>query len=254
MSTEMLRVTATVAIGPDDELRIRIWGQVNFSANLRVSREGEIYLPKVGAVRVAGLPFSAIPAHSRSVVECVYRNFELSVDLEDIHSIQIYVTGMAHQPGEYTVSALNTLVDAVFAVGGPSASGSMRHVLLKRAGKVLADFDLYALLVSGDKTGDMQLQPGDVLYIPVAGPQVALMGSVNEPAIYELRGNETIEQLLDTAGGRTVIARVDPIISEYRDEVTLRGAVANPGRFQWHPGMRLSELMPERDALLRRDY
>jgi protein involved in polysaccharide export with SLBB domain len=279
-------------IGPDDELRIRIWGQVNFSANLRVSREGEIYLPKVGAVHVAGLPFSAIPAHLRSVIERVYRNFELSVDLGDIHTIQIYVTGMAHQPGEYTVSALNTLVDAVFAVGGPSASGSMRHVQLKRAGKVVADFDLYALLVSGDKSGDMQLQPADVLYIPVAGPQVALMGSVSEPAVYELRGEETIEQLLDTAGGRTVIAsgarlsvdriedrarrrafavaadpaglatllaggdivRVDPILSEYRDEVTLRGAVANPGRFQWHPGMRLSELMPERDALLRRDY
>jgi len=279
-------------IGPDDELRIRIWGQVNFSANLRVSREGEIYLPKVGAVHVAGMPFSAIPAHLRSVMARVYRNFELSVDLGEIHTIQIYVTGMAHQPGEYTVSALNTLVDAVFAVGGPSALGSMRHVQLKRAGKVVTDFDLYALLVSGDKSGDMQLQPADVLYIPVAGPQVALMGSVSEPAIYELRGEETIEQLLDTAGGRTVIAsgarlsvdriedrtrrrafavasdpaglatllaggdivRVDPILSDYRDAVTLRGAVANPGRFQWHPGMRLSELMPERDALLRRDY
>jgi protein involved in polysaccharide export with SLBB domain len=279
-------------IGPDDELRIRIWGQVNFSANLRVSREGEIYLPKVGAVHVAGLPFSAIPAHLRSVIERVYRNFELSVDLGDIHSIQIYVTGMAHQPGEYTVSALNTLVDAVFAVGGPSAPGSMRHALLKRAGKVLADFDLYALLVSGDKSGDMQLQPGDVLYIPAAGPQVALMGSVSQPAIYELRGDQTIGQLIDTAGGRTVVAagarlsvdriedrarrrafavaadpaglatvlaggdivRVDPILSDYRDAVTLRGAVANPGRFQWHAGMRLSELMPERDALLRRDY
>jgi len=279
-------------IGPGDELRIRIWGQVNFSANLRVSREGEIYLPKVGAVHVAGMPFSAIPAHLRSVVERVYRNFELSVDLGDIHTIQIYVTGMAHQPGEYTVSALNTLVDAVFAVGGPSASGSMRHVELKRAGKVVADFDLYALLVSGDKSGDMQLQPADVLYIPVAGPQVALMGSVSEPAIYELRGEENIDQLLETAGGRTVIAsgariavdriedrtrrrafavaadpaglatplaggdivRVDPILSDYRDAVTLRGAVANPGRFQWHPGMRLSELLPERDALLRRDY
>jgi len=279
-------------IGPDDELRIRIWGQVNFSANLRVSREGEIYLPKVGAIHVAGLPFSAIPAHLRSVVERVYRNFELSVDLGDIHTIQIYVTGMARQPGEYTVSALNTLVDAVFAVGGPSPSGSMRHVQLKRAGKVLADFDLYALLVSGDKSGDMQLQPADVLYIPVAGPQVAVMGSVSEPSIFELRGEETIAQLLDTAGGRTVIAsgarlsvdriedrarrrafsvaadpaglatllaggdivHVDPIISDYRDAVTLRGAVANPGRFQWHAGMHLSELMPERDALLRRDY
>jgi protein involved in polysaccharide export with SLBB domain len=279
-------------IGTDDELRIRIWGQVNFSANLRVSREGEIYLPKVGNVHVAGLPFSAIPGHLRSAMERVYRNFEMSVDMGEIHSIQIYVTGLAHRPGEYTVSALSTLVDAVFSSGGPSAAGSMRHVLLKRAGKVIADFDLYALLVKGDKTGDTQLLPGDVLYIPAAGPQVALLGSVRQAGIYELRGNEPIEQLLDAAGGRTAIAygahlsveriedharrlafelkadsaglatqladgdivRIDPIVSTYREAVTLRGSVANPGRFLWHEGMRLGELMPDRDSLVTRGY
>jgi protein involved in polysaccharide export with SLBB domain len=279
-------------VGANDELRIRIWGQVNFSANLRVSREGEIYLPKIGNVHVAGLPFSTIPGHLRSAMERVYRNFEMSVDMGEIHSIQIYVTGLAHRPGEYTVSALSTLIDAVFSSGGPSAAGSMRHVLLKREGKVIADFDLYALLVKGDKTGDMQLQPGDVLYIPAAGPQVALLGSVRQAGIYELRGKEPIEQLLDAAGGRTAIAygarlsveriedharrrafqlaadsaglsteladgdivRIDPIVSTYRETVTLRGSVANPGRFRWHEGMRLSELMPDRDALVTRGY
>jgi polysaccharide export outer membrane protein len=279
-------------VGAEDELRIRIWGQVNFSANLRVSREGEIYLPKVGAVHVAGLPFSAVNSHLKSVMNRVYRNYELSVDIGEIHTIQIYVAGMARQPGEYTVSALSTMVDAVFANGGPSPAGSMRHVQLKRDGKVVTDFDLYALLVKGDKSGDVQLQPGDVLYIPSAGPQVALIGSVRQVGIYELRGAESIDQLLDAAGGRTAIAngarlsvdriegharrhafevatdpaglgmqladgdivRVDPIISAYRDAVTLRGAVANPGHFLWHEGMRLSELIPERDALQKRDY
>jgi len=279
-------------VGAGDELRVRIWGQVNFSANLLVSREGEIYLPKIGNVHVAGLPFSAIPGHLRSAMERVYRNFELSVDMGEIHSIQIYVTGLAHRPGEYTVSALSTLVDAVFSSGGPSAAGSMRHVQLKREGKVVTDFDLYALLVKGDKTGDVQLQPGDVLYIPAAGPQVALLGSVRQIGIYELRGKEPIEQLLDAAGGRTAIAygahlsveriedharrhafelaadaaglstllddgdivRIDPIVSTYRETVTLRGSVANPGRFRWHEGMRLSDLMPDRDSLVSRDY
>jgi polysaccharide export outer membrane protein len=279
-------------IGTDDELRIRVWGQVNFSANLRVSREGEIYIPKVGAVHVAGMPFSAVSAHVRSVMEHVYRNFEMSVDLGEIHSIQIYITGLAHRPGEYTVSALSTLVDATFVSGGPSAAGSMRHVLLKRSGRVITDFDLYALMISGDKTGDMQLQPGDVLYFPVAGPQVALLGSVRQAGIYELRGKESIDELLNIAGGKTTIAsgghlsleriedhaqrrafevasdatglatlltdgdivRIDPILSSYRETVTLRGGVANPGHFRWHEGMRLSELMPDRDALEKRDY
>ncbi len=281
-----------MVVGAGDELRIRIWGQVNFSADLRVSREGEIYLPKAGDVHVAGLAFSAVAAHLRQALERVYRNFELSVDMGEIHSIQVYVTGQARQPGEYTVSALSTMVNAVFLSGGPSAAGSMRHVELKREGKVLADFDFYALLVKGDKTGDVQLQSGDVLYIPPVGPQVALVGSVRQEAIYELRGEETIEELLEAAGGRTAVAsggrisverieghaqrsvfelkadaaglaapladgdivRINAIASDYRETVTLRGSVANPGRFLWHEGMRLSDLMPDRDSLVSRDY
>jgi len=283
---------AEMIVGTDDELRIRVWGQVNFSANLRVSREGEIYIPKVGAVHVAGMPFSEVAAHLRSVMEHVYRNFEMSVDMGEIHAIQIYVAGFAHRPGEYTVSALSTLVDATFASGGPSAAGSMRHVLLKRSGKVVTDFDLYALLISGDKTGDMQLQPGDVLYFPIAGPQVAFLGSVRQAGIYELRGKQSIGELLSIAGGKTAIAsdahlslerieehaqrsafevtpdatglatlladgdivRIDPIFSSYGETVTLRGGVANPGHFRWHEGMKLSELMPDRDSLEKRDY
>jgi protein involved in polysaccharide export with SLBB domain len=281
-----------MVVGTGDELRIRIWGQINFSANLRVSREGDIYLPKAGAVHVAGLPFSSVAGHLRTALERVYRNFELSVDMGEIHSIQVYVAGQARQPGEYTVSALSTLVNAIFFSGGPSGAGSMRHVELKRAGKVVTDFDLYALLVKGDKTGDVQLQSGDVLFIPAVGPQVALVGSVRQQAIYELRGQESIEELLDVAGGRTAVSsgehisvervedhaqrrafalkadaaglatpladgdivRIDPIVSSYRQTVTLRGSVANPGRFLWHEGMRLSELMPDRDSLVTRDY
>ena len=82
----------------------------------------------------------------------------------------------------------------------------MRHVLLKRDGRIVTDFDLYELLIKGDKTGDVQLQPGDVLYFPTAGPQVAMIGSVRQAAIYELRGQESVDQLLGAAGGRTVIA------------------------------------------------
>lgn len=280
-----------LVIGPDDELRIHVWGQVNYSASLRVSREGEVHLPQAGAVRVAGLPFSAVASHLRAALDRVYRNYELSVDLGQIHSVQIYVAGRARQPGEYTVSALSTLVDALFLSGGPSAAGSMRHVELRRAGRQITDFDLYALLVRGDKAGDAQLQDGDVIYIPAVGPQVALTGSVRQPGIYELRAGETAGCLLDAAGGRTALANgarllidrvdagtrrafqiagnsaglitpladgdvvhVESITPDYHDTVTLRGSVASPGRFRWHPGMHLSELMPDRDALVARDY
>lgn len=280
------------AVGPGDVLRIRIWGQVNFNADVRVDRAGEIYLPQIGQVHVAGLPYSALRDHIRAAVSRVFRNFDLTADIGQIRAVQIYVVGQAHRPGTYTVSSLTTLVDAIFASGGPSVDGSMRHIYLKRNGSVVTDFDLYDLLVSGDKSKDTQLQSGDVIYIPPAGPQVALTGSVRRPAIYELRNGDTIAQLLKYAGGPSTTAsnsrisierihdhrdraamevafdaeglatpldqgdvvRVMSITPMYQNTVTLRGYVANPGRFAWHQGMRISDMIPDRDSLLSRDY
>src|ERR1700761_5106580 len=117
----------------------------------------------------------------------VFRNFDLNVGMGQLRSIQVFIVGQAQRPGNYTISSLSTLVNALFATGGPTPQGSMRHIELKRAGKIVADYDLYDLLLRGDKSGDVQLLPGDVIYIPPVGPQVAVAGNVNVPAIYELR-------------------------------------------------------------------
>jgi protein involved in polysaccharide export with SLBB domain len=285
-------VTSDYVIGPDDELRIRIWGQINFSGNVRVDRSGNIYLPQVGVVGVAGLQFSALDKRLREAVGANYRNFDLSVDMGRIRSIQVYVTGRARRPGVYTVSSLSSLVDALFASGGPSLQGSLRHILVKRDGKTVADFDLYALLMRGDKSHDVRLLPEDVLYIPPVGPQAAITGSINNPGIYELRDGDTIQNLIDAAGSASEVAsssrislerleepqhrqamefgldatglstplaggdilRISAILPAYQKTVTLRGNVANPGRFGWHSGMHLSDLIPDQDSLISRDY
>ena len=290
--SDLAPVTSDYVLGPDDELRVRIWGQINYSGNLRIDRSGDIYLPEVGAVQVAGLQFSALDQHLRAAVGRVYRNFDLSVDMGRIRSMQIYVTGQARRPGVYTVSSLSSLVDALFASGGPSAQGSLRHIELRRSGKTVADFDLYSLLIRGDKSKDVRLLPEDVLYIAPTGSQVAIIGSVHNPSIYEIREGETIGDLIDAAGKTTTVAagsrislerlgdhqvrqamefpfdksglsatlsggdilRVFSIVPAYQKTVTLRGDVANAGRFAWHDGMRLSELIPDRDSLLSRDY
>lgn len=279
-------------IGPGDELRIRVWGQVNFTANVRVDRTGEIYLPQVGEVHVAGIPYSALSAHLRDAIGRVYRNFDLTADIGQIRAIQVYVSGQARRPGVYTVSSLSTLVDAIFASGGPSPTGSLRHIELRRGGTVVTDFDLYALLIHGDKSKDAPLEPGDVIFIPPAGPQVALTGSVRNPAIYELRAGESLADAIADAGGATAVAsetrvsieriddhrdrysmevswdsaglgtkltdgdliRIFSIVPMYQNTVTLRGNTANPGRFAWHPGMRLSDLIPDRASLVTRNY
>ena len=123
-----------------------------------------------------------------------------------LRSIQIYVVGNARQPGSYTVSSLSTLVNALFFSGGPSEQGSMRRIELRRDGKVVTTFDLYDLLIYGDKSHDAPLLPGDVIYIPPVGPQVAIAGSVHVPAIYELKGTETAGQAIVLAGGLATMA------------------------------------------------
>jgi protein involved in polysaccharide export with SLBB domain len=289
---DMTPVPPEYVIGPGDELRIRVWGQINFNADVRVDRSGEIYLPQVGDIHVAGLQFSGLDQHLRESIGRVYRNFDLTVNVGQIRAIQIYVAGQARRAGVYTVSSLSTLVDALFTSGGPSLAGSMRHIELKRNDAVVTDFDLYALLVDGDKSKDVKLLSGDVIFIPAAGPQVAVTGSVRNPAVYELREGETIGNALKNAGGPSTVAsdarvsveriadhhdreamevamdtaglatplvggdviRVLAVVPRYQKTVTLRGNTANPGHFAWHAGMRLSDLIPDRDSLMTRDY
>jgi protein involved in polysaccharide export with SLBB domain len=289
---DLAPVPADYVVGPGDELRIRIWGQVSLQSNVRVDRSGEIYLPQVGQVHVAGLAFSELDSHLRQAIGRVYHNFDLTVDVGQIRAIQVYISGEARRPGVYTVSSLSTLVDALFASGGPSVQGSMRTIELRRAGAVVTRFDLYDLLIRGDKTKDTQLLAGDVIYVPPVGPQAAIYGSVRTPAIFELRRGETLAGALSDAGGTSSVAeearvsieridehhdrqamevaydstglstiladgdliRVYSIVPKYQKTVTLRGNTANPGRFAWHEGMRISDLIPDKDSLLTRNY
>jgi len=152
-------------IGPGDEIQIRAWGQIDVDYNAVVDRDGTISVPKVGVINVAGIKANDLPAYLKTVFGRTFRNFQLTATLGRLRSIQIFVVGQAKRPGTYTVSSLSTLVTALFAAGGPSSKGSMRGIQLKRGNRVVADFDLYDLILSGDKSKDAQLLPGDVIYI-----------------------------------------------------------------------------------------
>jgi len=285
-------VPAEYVVGPGDELLLRVWGQVSLDMALTVDRAGSVFVPQAGSVRVAGLPYKELSGFLRVQLARVFRNFDLTVNLGQLRSIQIFVVGQARRPGTYTVSSLSTLVNALFASGGPSAQGSMRHIQLKRGAQVVADLDLYGLLLKGDKSQDVQLLPGDVVYIPAGGPQVAVAGSVKNPAIYEFSVEKTVGDLIQMAGGLSALAdaqratierirdrssreslelRLDAaglrtpaqdgdvlniltIAPRFDNAVTLRGNVANPGRFPWHAGMRLREMIPDKESLVTRDY
>ncbi len=284
--------TTDYILSTGDQVLIRMWGPVTMNEALTVDRAGNIFLPQVGTIHVAGLSYAALTGQVRNEVSRVFRNFNLSVELGRLHSIQIFVTGEAQRPGTYTVSSLSTLVNAVFASGGPSTVGSMRRIELRRDGQVVTTFDFYDLLLHGDKSKDAHLLPGDVIFIPPAGPQVGFSGQVNSPAIFELKGEETLGSLLQLAGGPNSVAsaagvtlqqivhhefretRTLPltpaglatpladgdllslgnISNRFENTVTIRGNLASPGRFAWHAGMRLSDIIPEKAALLTQSY
>ena len=281
-------VPADYAIGPGDELLIRAWGKIDLDASVTVDRNGQISLPKIGVLNVVGLRYEQLDGYLRNAIGTIYRGFELNVTMGHLRSIQIAVLGSARQPGTYTVSSLTTLIDALFASGGPSATGTMRHIQLRRGGRQLTELDVYDVLRMGDKSRDVQLLPGDVIYIPTIGPQLAIFGSINEPGIYELKGDTSVSAALEEAGGLTNLAmservlleriqnrkerhvdeftldgaglqrmlkdgdllKISPISPRFENAVMIRGNVAFPGRFPWHDGMRVSDLIPSREVLI----
>ena len=242
---QRLPVTPDYVVGPGDELLIRTWGQVTQNLHLTVDRSGSVYVPQVGEIRVAGLTFRQLHGFLKARFDRVYRNYDLNVNLGQLRSIQVFVTGQARRPGSYTVSSLSTLVNAVFACGGPGAHGSLRHIELKRNGGLIADFDLYDLLLKGDKSKDIPLATGDVLYFSPIGAEVAVVGSVHNPAIYELRGHETIAEALAMAGGASAVANT----SSLEIERTKREADGSSARVAVDVGMNEASLAtPLRDA------
>jgi protein involved in polysaccharide export with SLBB domain len=289
---ESVPPTADYVIGPGDEVQIRAWGQVDIDFRAVVDRDGRIFVPKIGSINVAGVKYSNLEERIRTAVRRVFKNFEMTVALGSLRSVQIFVVGNARRPGTYTVSSLSTLVNALFVSGGPSNSGSMRRIQLKRDGKVITEFDVYDLLLNGDTSKDARLLPGDVLFISPVGPRAAITGSVHTPAIYEMRRGASVGELVAMAGGLTpnasglkytierIVERRSRVVAELAlDElglrygiadgdvitvytlspridnaVTLKGNVAQIMRFPWKPGMRVSDVIPERDALIVPDY
>lgn len=289
---ERVPVPADYVLGPGDELLIRAWGKIDLDSRVTVDRNGQVYLPRIGTLNVAGLRYDQVEGYLHAAVSALFKDFELNVALGQLRSIQIFVLGSARQPGAYTVGSLSTLVNALFASGGPSATGSMRHIQLRRGNRLLAEFDVYDLVQKGDKSHDVPLLPGDVIYIPPIGAQIAISGNVNEPGIYELKAPTTVGAALEGAGGLTSLAgaervlleridhhstrrveefpldtsgfarlledgdvlRIYPISPKFENAVTLRGNVAQPGRYVWKEGMRVSDLIPSRDFLITRDF
>jgi protein involved in polysaccharide export with SLBB domain len=290
-----LPAPAEYVLGPGDEVRVQVWGAVDYSGSHTLDRNGQINLPKVGTFSLAGVPVRDLEAVLRGQVGKVFNNFSVNASLGRLRSIQVYVVGQARMPGTYKLSSMSTVVNALFASGGPTANGSMRNVQLTRAGKVVATLDLYDFISRGDKGRDMPLQSGDVVVVPPAGARVALTGALDQAAVYELKSaNTSVGDVLNLSGGVPALAKAQkalleriqtdkttarevqeialnatglktpmrdgdvltmlPISQAFGNAVTLQGTVAEPLRYRWFEGMKVLDLIPDREALITPAY
>ena len=285
-------VPAEYVLGPGDELEIQLYGQRSESFTLVVDREGSVAFPDIGPLTLAGMSFAEAKAFLAQQVGDKMVGVSASIGMGKLRSIRIFALGEVERPGSYTVSGLATLSHALFASGGIKKIGSLRHVQLKRQGKVVVTLDLYDFLLKGDTRNDVRLLPGDVVFVPPIGQTVSIAGQVVRPAIYEIRGQLDVADLIKLAGGLLPKAYRDQALLERvnsqgsksvqsfalkgkglktrvhngdvvkifssldfeENPVLLIGNVKRPGKYAWKTGMVLKDILPDESMLLPETY
>jgi polysaccharide export outer membrane protein len=219
-------VDANYRLGPGDQLVLILTGDVEASYQLSVTREGFVVIPQVGQVYVANLTLGQLESLMAARLARVYSGVRgttggstrFSISVARLRSNQIYVVGDVLRPNSYVVSSAGTALTALYAAGGPTVNGSLRNVEVRRAGKLVDALDVYDYLIRGDASHDVRLESGDVVFVPVHGPRVRIVGEVVRPATYELKGAETLADLVRYSGGflataarqRVLIQRILP--------------------------------------------
>lgn len=290
--TDRVAVRHNYILGPGDELIINVWGKVNAQYSPSIDRDGKIVLPQLGPLYIAGLTFSEAKTFLEKEFTRLYKRSgaRLNISMGRLRSIRVFVVGKAERPGSYTLSSLSTLVNALFAAGGPSKIGTMRDIQVRRNGRTIVHFDMYDFLLKGDKTQDIRLLPEDVIFIPTSGPMVGIAGNVKAPAIYELKGKTKLTESIDMAGGINAMAylqqiqlerivdneakivfdlnlkeltrkgdipledgdviKVFSVIEIVTNSMELKGNVLRPGTYEWKKGIQARDIIKNPEELL----
>lgn len=201
-------------IGPGDSFTIHLWGRTEATYNVSVNRDGRISLPRLGTLNVGGLRFSELKSYLRGKLQEFYPDFEMSVTMGELRTIDVFLVGEARRPGTYSVSSLATAITALFQAGGINKIGTLRDIRIMRQGKAASTLDLYDFFIRGSQEGDIRLRPGDTVFIPVLGPVVGIAGCVKRPAIYEMKGAQTLREMLDIAGGVLPVGHLQNVVVE----------------------------------------
>jgi protein involved in polysaccharide export with SLBB domain len=214
------QMTVDIPIGPDyilgvgDGLIINLWGGVSQSFSRTVDREGKIVLPEAGTIVVAGLPLERAQTLVQSVLSQQFRDAKVAVTIARLRTVRVYVVGDVQRPGAYDISSLSTPLNALYAAGGPTSIGSLRVARHYRGKELVHEVDLYDFLLHGVRPDTERIEDGDTILVSPVGRQVAVAGMVKRPAIYELKDETKLSDVLSDAGGVLVSASLKNITIE----------------------------------------
>ncbi len=228
-------------IGPGDEIQVMLYGKTEKNYRLKVDREGKITFPELGPEYVAGKTFEQTRQRIQDLVKRKVIGVETEVSLGSLRTMQVFVAGEVSQPGAYNVNGITTISQLLSASGGIKHTGSLRHIQLKRAGRVVSEFDAYAMLLGGDASKDVRLMAGDTLFVPLKASEVAITGHVVRAANYELNQHKTLSTLLEYAGGTLADAFLSQVsvlryTAQGKTQITLDLTLPGSGDFVLHNG------------------
>lgn len=284
-----LATPESYVLGPGDELVISIWGAAESNYLVAVDREGAIRIPNIGPIYLSGIAIKDAKLKIRSALKRVYSGLSapssspyrvnLDIAISNVRTVQVNIIGEVKVPGSYNLSALSTVLNALYASGGPTREGTFRNIKLVRSGEEIAIFDVYQYLVKGSQAGNLTLRDGDVLLVAPYETRVSVRGPVKRPGIYELKADETFSDLFVYTSGfksnaykdlivleriendrRKVVEiplsemrsaqprdgdriRVQAVIDKFDNAVSIEGAVYRPGTYEFQSGLTLKGLI-----------
>ena len=201
VQTSSSPVPSDYLLGPGDKLEINYYGTENISEETYIKRNGNVVLPKIGPVSLAGLTFSEAKNLMENKVESTLIGTNISVSITELRSISVYLLGEAYKPGLYTMSALSSISNALFVAGGVNQQGSLRNIEIRRDNEIIGNYDFYDFLLKGIIDNETRLQDGDIIFVPFIENTVEIGGAFKRPATYEFLAGETIEDAINLAGG-----------------------------------------------------
>jgi polysaccharide biosynthesis/export protein len=289
-----LPVGPDYVVGPGDGLTIDLWGGISTRLTRMVDRQGRVALPEAGPVEVSGRTLGDVQQLVQRTLATQYRDTSAEVSVTRLRTVRVYVVGEVNEPGAYDISSLSTPMNALVSAGGITPRGSLRSLKHYRGRQLLEQVDAYDLLLRGVTPDAKKLENGDTLMVSPLGAQVTVTGMVRRPAIYELREEKTLAEVLDLAGGilpaatlkhvevqrleahekRTMLSldlsgdgggeaqlasfnirdgdeiHIFPIASYNQDTIYLQGHVLRPGKYSYHDGIKLTDIVTSYKDLL----